>query len=230
MRVAFDLDGVFADMHTALSQEAERLFGATGDAAAETLEDALEQPEMVRPPGPSHVHLTSRQTERLWDSVKEIENFWEGLPELEPGAVARLARVAGERGWEVVFLTQRPATRGATVQQQTQRWLRQQGFELPSVCTTRGSRGAVAASLHLDAVVDDRFDSCADVLIESDARALLVWREPEVSISTRARGLGITVVRSVGECLDILEQLDQHAGTAPGLIGRLKDALRLKRR
>lgn len=35
--------------------------------------------------------------------------------------------------WEVFFITQRPATEGETVQRQTQKWLVQQGFDLPSV-------------------------------------------------------------------------------------------------
>ena len=42
--------------------------------------------------------------------------------------------------WEVFFITQRPATEGQTVQRQTQRWLVEQGFDLPSVLVISGSR------------------------------------------------------------------------------------------
>ena len=54
------------------------------------------------------------------------------------------------RGLEVFFITQRPATVGQTVQRQTQYWLRQQGFDLPSVLVISGSRGAAAGALRLD--------------------------------------------------------------------------------
>jgi hypothetical protein len=262
LRIAFDMDGVLADMHAALTVEAERLFATPGDSApldsargaltlrqaqshpehgrgvrdsrgaATALEGALERPEAspagVGLPGSPHSHLTSGQIDQLWHHVAHINNFWEGLQEIEPGAVARLARLAGERRWEVLFLTQRPPTAGATVQQQTQRWLQRHGFDLPSVYTTRRSRGLIAAALDLDVVVDDRFDGCVDVAGESKALAVLVWGAPDVAIPARVGRLGITVVPSVNKCLDMLEGLDAAHGSARGLMSRLKHALRLK--
>lgn len=230
LRIAFDMDGVLADMHAALTLEAEQLFATPRDVA--TLEDALERPETgapaVRLPASPYLHLTSGQTDQLWRHVAQIDNFWEGLKEIDPGAVARLARLARERRWEVIFLTQRPPTLGAIVQQQTQRWLQQHGFDLPSVYTTRRSRGAIAAALDLNVVIDDRFDGCVDVAAQSDARAVLVWREPDEAVPDRAQRLGITVVGSVGECLDLLERVDGPNASKPGLMSRIKDALRLK--
>jgi hypothetical protein len=79
------------------------------------------------------------------------------------------------------------------------------GFTLPSVYVVRGSRGAVAAALGLTIVVDDRPENCVDVVADSKARAIShdgakqAEQRPEA-----ARRLGIGVVRSVGECLDIL--------------------------
>ena len=69
-----------------------------------------------------------------------------------------------EQHWEVFFITQRPATRGETVQRQTQRWLVAQGFDLPSVLVIAGSRGAAAGALRLDYHVDDLAQNCVDVL------------------------------------------------------------------
>jgi hypothetical protein len=160
--------------------------------------------------------------------VAGTENFWEGVPETEPGIVARLARLADERRWEVIFLTQRPPTAGATVQQQTQAWLRRHGYDMPSVYTTRGSRGAIAAALNLDAVVDDRFEGCVDVVDDSAARAVLIWRESDDRVSARARRLGITVVRSAGECLSLLAESGGAVAAAPSLTTRLKSLLRLR--
>ena len=115
--------------------------------------------------------MTARQQRRLWRHVETIENFWETLTEIEPGAVARLAAVATERKWEVLFLTKRPASAGATSQMQTQRWLEAKGFALPSVYVVQGSRGRIAAALGLDFVVDDRPENCLDIVVDSKARA-----------------------------------------------------------
>lgn len=236
LRVAFDMDGVLADMHTALAAEAEHLFGAEQDSAVVALEDALDGEPRVPVesraapplPGPTHRLLTTRQAEQLWEHVARITNFWKGLREIEPGAVARLAALARDRRWEVVFLTQRPATEGATVQQQTQEWLRQHGYELPSVCTTQGSRGRIAAALALDAVVDDRFDGCRDVAADSNARPVLVWREPYDPPVRRTRR-PVTMVRSVKECLDLLEHATAAGTPARPVLHRLKAILGLTR-
>jgi hypothetical protein len=229
------MDGVLADMHASLAVEAEQMFTEHEESTVHALETALEQkpparPPIARRPGPPPLTMTAQQTDMLWERVAGTNNFWEGLAETEPGIVARLARLAGERRWEVIFLTQRPPTLGSTVQQQTQAWLRRHGYEMPSVYTTRGSRGAIAAALNLDVVIDDRFEGCVDVADESDARAVLVWRQPDESVPAKARRIGITVVRSVGECLDLLERFESPSTSEPGLMNRLRDALRLKRR
>ena len=222
LRIAFDMDGVLADMHAALSLEAERMFSEQEAATVQALEAALE-------PGAPLFALTTQQTELLWQRVAGTRDFWDRLGETEQGIVARLARLAEERRWEVIFLTQRPPTRGATVQTQTQAWLRRHGYEFPSVYTTRGSRGAIAAALDLDVVVDDRFEGCVDVVDESNARAILVDRQPDERTSHRARRMGITVVRSVGDCLALLERTEQPRSAAVGLLSRLRQALRRKR-
>jgi phosphoglycolate phosphatase-like HAD superfamily hydrolase len=233
LRIAFDMDGVLADMHAALAIEAERMFDAQEQSTASALEEAIEQeppaPSPVpRLPGPPSMTLTAQQSEMLWQRVAETDNFWAGLAETEPGIVGRLARLADARRWEVLFVTQRPQTRGATVQKQTQAWLRRHGYDFPSVYTTRGSRGAIAVALNLDVVVDDRFEGCVDVVDESNARSVLVWREPDERVPTRARRLGITVVHSVGECLDLLENADRPRTSEPGLMSRLRHVFRRK--
>ena len=121
--------------------------------------------------------MTARQQRRLWQHVESIENFWEGLAELEPGVIRRLATLAADRRWEIIFLTKRPETVGVTAQVQTQRWLESKGFTLPSVFVVQRSRGRIAAALGLDFVVDDRPENCLDVVVDSKARAILVWRD-----------------------------------------------------
>ena len=120
LRVGFDLDGTVADMYSALQREAEKLFGRdkitkappktptkpAADGEAPNAEDATTNLAM------DELHLTARQQMQLWDHVKRIENFWSTLPELEPGIIARIAKAAKDRSWEVIFLTTRPSTAG----------------------------------------------------------------------------------------------------------------------
>ena len=218
LRIAFDMDGVLADMEAALVEQRARLFG---EVPTDDADPALDERRTAKP------RMTLRQERRLWERVKAIENFWESLPEIEPGMVARLNALAIERGWEVIFLTKRPATEGVTAQVQTQRWLEVHGFALPSVYVVQGSRGAIAAALALDFVIDDRPENCLDVATDSKARAVLIWRNEEGQLPDAVRRLGIGVVRSVDQCLDILSQIQDSEGP-PGMMTRVLRLLGLK--
>jgi hypothetical protein len=172
--------------------------------------------------------MTPRQQRRLWHHVESVENFWEGLHELEPGVIRRLATLAADRRWEIIFLTKRSETAGVTAQVQTQRWLQSKGFPLPSVFVVQGSRGRIAASLDLDIVVDDRPENCLDVVVDSKARAILVWRAEQHRLPSAAQRLGIGVVGSVADCLEILVQIEAAAREEPGVMTRVMRLLGLK--
>jgi hypothetical protein len=189
--------------------------------AEETAKPADQKPAVDEVPVSAGLHMTARQTRRLWQHVKSVDGFWEGLKEIEEGGVARLAKIATDRRWEVIFLTKRPDTAGATAQVQSQRWLAANGFTLPSVYVVQGSRGLIAASLRLDIVVDDRPENCLDVVVDSKARAILVWRDDEKNLPIAARRLGIGVVKSVAECLDVLTHVDAAEDDRPGLMARV---------
>jgi uncharacterized HAD superfamily protein len=207
LRIAFDLDGVLADMDTELSRLGAELFDIA-DAEAE---------------------LDIRQERQLWRHIEGVENFWETLTEVEEGAVSRLARIAEERRWQILFITTRPTTAGTTVQIQSQRWLQAKGFALPSVFVVYGSRGKVASALNLDAVVDDRLDNCLDVIADSTARPVLF-----ISAGTRQRGrtagaqrLGIPIVQTLSECLELLTKLETPEPDNAGIIARVMRTLGL---
>jgi hypothetical protein len=213
LRVAFDLDGTIADMHLVLRREAEKLFRddaaptpvptPADAAAAETAKEEPADTQVI-----AELQLTARQQMQLWKHVKTIENFWNGLPEMEPGIVARIARVATERRWEVIFLTTRPFVAGETVQIQSQRWLETHGFALPSVFVVQRSRGRIADALDLDAVVDDRPENCLDVAVDSKAKPILIWTGDQRNVPPGAKRLGVRVVTSISEALDLLIKLD----------------------
>jgi hypothetical protein len=242
LRIGFDLDGVLADMESELVRQSEILFGEPmtrrlQERAAEAGEAAPIADGRAAPaagdavpdaPAVVQLNMTSRQQRRLWHHVESIENFWEGLVELEPGVIQRLATLAIDRRWEIIFLTKRPETVGATAQVQTQRWLESKGFTLPSVFVVQGSRGRIAAALGLDIVVDDRPENCLDIVVDSKARAILVWRGDEQQLPTAAQRLGIGVVKSVADCLDILTQVDSATRDEPGVMSRVMRLLGLK--
>ena len=244
LRIGFDMDGVFADMESELVRQSERLFGepmtrklqeraeesggaanmpAETPAAPDTMDAVSEFAPTV-----AQLNMTARQTRRLWRHIESIENFWEGLEEFEPGVLSRLAALASHRRWEIIFLTKRPETVGATAQVQSQRWLEAKGFTLPSLFVVQGSRGRIAASLGLDVVIDDRPENCLDVVSDSKARAILVWRADQSQLPAAAQRLGIGVVRSVADCLDILSQVDSDAREDPGVMSRVMRLLGLK--
>jgi hypothetical protein len=239
LRIACDLDGTLADMDAALQAEAERLFGdgvdlraslrirAEGQTNAEAPDPSAAAPGL-RPSGasgnPEGTRLTIRQQRQLWAHVRQIENFWASLKEVEPGAVARLSEVAATHGWEVLFITTRPPSAGDTTQVQSQRWLEANGFALPSVYVVSGSRGRIAAALTLDAVIDDRPENCLDVATDSEARPILVWRDGPRSAPTGAARLGIDVVFSIADALSLLEAWDPSPEPR-GIVDRVKNAL-----
>ena len=234
LRIAFDVDGVLADMSAALRQKERQLFGSAvpADTRAEGAEEATPEAQSTgtaTDPLAAEMRkhgLTAGQQRQLWKGVASTENFWETLDECEPGGVRSLAQLADGRQWEIIFLTSRPGTAGVTCQVQTQRWLQRHGFPIPAVFVVQGSRGKIADALHLDVVVDDLPENCVDVLSDSKARAILMWRGASNGIPASAQRLGIAVVSTVAECLHMLGNLDDEP-QSPTIVDRVKWALGL---
>jgi hypothetical protein len=275
LRIAFDLDGVLADMDRELKRLASEMFGGAGfgpqTARPQTARPQTPRPETARAqtPRPETARrgvrpadidasgrrealaspssersaedevpavdqesalpatLSLRQRRQLWERVQGTENFWSNLGELEPGEIKRLGALVEARHWELVFLTQRPRSAGESTQLQSQRWLHRHGLRFPSVFVVSGSRGKVATALQLDVVIDDRSENCLDVVTDSNARAILVWRGDMNLVPASARRLGIGVVASVRECLDVLEEVDVMHARPPTVLERLKRRLGL---
>ena len=153
--------------------------------------------------------LRPSELDALWTQVLRTKNFWTTLGETEPGIVKRIATLATECRWDVLFITTRPTATGATTQVQSQQWLSAHGFAHPSVYVVKGSRGRVAAALDLDAVVDDRPENCLDVVTESVAKALLVWPGSDDALGPGIERHGVIVMRSIGAAVDHLEEMDR---------------------
>lgn len=240
LRIACDLDGTVADMESALQTHAEALFGphvdirfnggAQREAPPEDADETADTDDTGAASGDAKAGqkraLTSREFSYLWSSVRKAENFWESLKEIEPGGLARFSELTKARGWEVIFITQRPGSAGDTTQRQSARWLTANGFELPSIYVMNGNRGVLATALKLDAFIDDRGENCIDIATESRALPLLLWRGAKETAPPGASRLKIHTVFSFAEALDCLEALSNARSKPPSLLSRIKQALR----
>jgi hypothetical protein len=214
------MDGVLADFSTAFRGVEQRLFGAASTVAAEAPEVEARQEEAAARRGVAAE--TRRRRDAIWKAIHDTPDFWTTLKPHDPAAVRRIHEMMIRHGLEVFFITQRPSTVGQTVQRQTQFWLRQQGFDLPSVLVIGGSRGAAAGALRLDYHVDDSPQNCLDIVSDSRARPILIVPEPDPVTESSAKRLRIGVARSIGQALDILEHtLRGRANEAPGLLDKL---------
>jgi hypothetical protein len=230
IRVGFDMDGVVADFATAYREVERRLFGektigrtdepereerAREKRESRAARERGETPAELHPP-----HELRRRRDLIWKEIQATPDFWVSLRPIEETGVRRIYDLMLAHRWEVFFITQRPNTAGETVQRQSQRWLVEQGFDLPSVLVIGGSRGAAAAALRLSYHVDDNPQNCSDVKSESTARPLLIAPDSDPLMVDGARKLGIGMVPSLAACLDILEQASA-AESQPGLLERL---------
>jgi len=208
LRIGIDIDGVLADFRTAFRK-----------ASKASLGHPIEQQDDPK----SSESLGQKDVRRVWEQIARTSNWWMTLEPYEPDQVARLYSLTRAAGWEVFFLTNRPASAGDTVQFQTQWWIERQGFYLPAVLTVPGSRGEVANGLRLDLVVDDLVLNCVEVVSASTAKALLLLRNGDKAAEKHALERGIGVVPNLAGALMVIERLNDLLPHRRGRLLRLAD-------
>jgi len=227
-RLGIDLDGVIADFEAAYRAVEDRLFGpAERDPE---IDDPSTRPEAGTPSPPAAAepplepprsrNLLRRHADRVWEAITATPDFWRSLAPIDAAALPLLDELAQKHLWDVFFITQRPPTAGETVQRQTQRWLIEQGFALPSVISLSGPRGKVADALSLDYLIDDLPKNCVDVIADSQARPILILRDADPAAEANARRMGIKVARTLRESLLMLDGA-QQARVEPTLLKRI---------
>jgi hypothetical protein len=211
LRLGIDIDGVLADFRAAFRKASKSSIG-------HAIEDQGDPK--------ASASLGQREVKRVWEQIARTPNWWMTLEPYEPDQVARLYQLTRAAGWEVFFLTNRPASAGDTVQFQTQWWIERQGFYLPAVLTVPGSRGEIANGLRLDLVIDDLIMNCVEVVSASTAKALLMIRNSDQAAEKHAIDRGIGVVANLAEALVIVERLNDLLPARRGRLVRLADWFR----
>ena len=137
MRVAFDLDGVLADLHKAYAQAAVKLFPEFDRASIDRADVGASPPEQAADFAGRFAGAGRAGGGQPAPVGRDL-----GAPDGDPeplgaarrnrgsGVIARLAAVADEKRWDVLFITSRPTSAGATVQRQSQRWLQAEGISV----------------------------------------------------------------------------------------------------
>src|SRR3954447_15316639 len=97
LRIGIDVDGVLADFRAAFHETSNEALGRR----VETIQDPK-----------STQALAQAEVKRVWDTVARIPNWWMTLKPYEPTQIARLYGLTRAAGWEVFFLTNRPASAG----------------------------------------------------------------------------------------------------------------------
>lgn len=185
MRIAFEVDGVLADLDAALARASLTHFGVLDRS------------------------LTASEIEELWIEVRGIPDFWESLEELEPGSLARLETLAVAGRWHLVFLARRTQTPETCVQLQTQRWLAGQGISCPCTVVVAEASPAIAEILELDLLVV----ATAAFIPEDErttTRTMLIDRVPDLPVKSRPLPRAIRpmveTLDSLASCLHLLDR------------------------
>jgi hypothetical protein len=202
LRLGIDLDGTVADLSAKYHEFEDAIFGEHLDD--ETAEQTEMSEELTDKEKLMAAKAATVRRDTVWRAIRSVENFWETLEPIEPGALRAVYEATIASKWEVFFVTQRPTTAGDSVQLQSQRWLIANGFESPSVLTLTGSRGKAAHSLELDFLIDDLPKNCIDTISDSRCRPLLVLRSENPDAMAAAKRLDIGVVGSVVEAINLL--------------------------
>lgn len=169
MSLGVDVDGVLGDFFEVYERLAIELSGRDlfGDKAY-----PAQLPQCWN--WPESFGYTDQEMSAVWDHIKSDPGFW--LTEnLLPGGqelITELCKVDDQ----VYFITDRP---GVNPQLQTAIWLHHNGYMLPSVVISSGSKGPTKGDccklLKVSRYVDDKAENILDVLEKSpDTKAFLL--------------------------------------------------------
>ena len=238
MRIAFDLDGVLADLHGAFAASGtEAVSGARSRrvlrepevGSSPPIADTRSAESIVPPPKPmAELPLTSRQNDAVWKALADMPDFWE-IVERDRVRHDPPAGRAGRRASLGGAVHHQPSALGGPDRAATEPALARAArvFRCPASYVVQGSRGLIAKALQIDLVIDDRPENCLDVVLESQAGAILVWRGHRESVPGSARRMGIAVVHSVTEALDAIVKIEQP-DEPTGLLDRLRTLFGLR--
>lgn len=152
MRIGVDVDGVLARFNESFAQ---RLVDVTGRSLIPTGAD------FPCWGWPSHYGYTAAEESATWENVRQDKTFWFRLGAYDDTHTVLLELLRLQLiGHDIYFITSRP---GVRAKQQTEDWLRVQGFASTPTVLISSAKGMCAQALCLDSYVDDRWENVVDV-------------------------------------------------------------------
>lgn len=147
MKIAFDVDGVLADFGGAFNKIINAIYGV----------DTIPVDYQPKDWNWSDV-LTKEMQARGFELIKTLDNFWTTLKPFKEGLDAVKQAVVDNH--DVLFLTARASSGGASTTQQTRAWLRNQCGWLPGMTSIIAVGKAdlkrqVIEGIGIEAMIDD---------------------------------------------------------------------------
>jgi hypothetical protein len=194
-RLAFDVDGVFANFNVAFIERVKEVTGKDLFGPSPVVITTWDYPQTFG--------YSTRDLTAVWQNIEADGQFWAMLPPYED-ASRYLTRIHDQCAMDdVYFITSRP---GYNAKAQTEAWLMiWGGFIAPTVLIS-SNKGECCHALNIDAYIDDRDKNVFDVRsISPKTRTFLQdqpWNRNDYAYDQRMKG--VERVYSVGEMLNAL--------------------------
>lgn len=162
MLIGIDVDGVICDFTNSARALCKKLFNGRPD-------DKLVQTEWDF----ECLGITPAEEGMMWHIIDTTPNWWLNLKRLPNTTnLEPLAHIH-----DVIFITNRKPATGMTITQQTKYWLDQNtDIVAPTVIVTK-NKGQLCKLLDVDYFIDDKWENCMDVAIQSPKTAVFVKDE-----------------------------------------------------
>ena len=196
MKLAFDIDGIFADFNTSMI---DRTIKVTG-------RDLFPERPFDIPcwDYPQHYGYTEAEVSAVWNDIVKDNKFWQMLFPYD-GTIVFLDELRGRalaNHDDVYFITSRP---GIDAKRQTERWLRACGWSDTPTVLISSRKGHACRAVDADFYIDDKPDNLFDVRCETPKTVTMLLNQPwNVKAATL---LGVTRCSTLMETLPVIDSL-----------------------
>jgi uncharacterized HAD superfamily protein len=156
LEIGIDLDGVIANFAKKFSEHAQKLYGNRCPIIQHEKEILMWDWTKWYP-------VTDDEVHEIWTDICNTNNFWISLDVLdfEDFVYMRDTLLKLDRA-NIYFITTRVESVGMSVKNQSEYWLRYNGWKNPTVIVCK-QKGEIARLLDLDFFIDDKTENLVEV-------------------------------------------------------------------